>query len=331
MTTPEIEPLVLRAYAPDCQPSSGDFLGSGGGFSGSQLWRLDTPRGRLCLRRWGAATDVRDQLVFIQRVLQHAAGQGFRLAPLSIATLAGAGWVEHAGHIWELVPWLAGEVDQRIPPHDARLTAALLALAEFHHATLSFRADRCNLGPSPGLIERRDRLTQLLQGRWQRCVDALQPTDDPSFDHAARVCLDAFPRRAPALLKDLQRVVDRPLALQPCIRDVWREHVLFTGDTVSGLIDYGGMRWETIAIDVARLTGSLVENDIAAWHIALAVYDSVRPLTPQERELVPLFDRCNVLLSGLSWIEWLFIERRSFADRAAITKRLQHFARRLSS
>ncbi len=324
-------PDVLTAYPADCQPSHCEFLAGAGGFSGSQLWRFDSTRGRLCLRRWGLSAEFRNQVEFIHRVLLHAAQQGFTLAPLPISTLAGPSWIEYAGHIWELAPWLSGEVDDQIPPNDARLIATLLALAQFHRATLSFPSEDSNIGPSLGLIERRDRVARFLKGRYQQCLDAFEPSGNPSFDHAARVCLDVFPQRAPTLLKELQRVADRPLALQPCIRDVWREHVLFTGDTVSGLIDYGGMRLETVAIDIARLTGSLVENDTAAWQIALAVYDSVRPLSAQERELVTLFDRCNVLLSGLSWIEWLFVEQREFTDRDAITKRLQHFARRLSS
>ncbi len=51
--------------------------------------------------------------------------------------------------------------------------------------------------------------------------------------------------------------------IQPCIGDIWHDHILFLGDGVSGLVDFGGMRADTVAGDIARLLGSLVADDPA--------------------------------------------------------------------
>ena len=50
---------------------------------------------------------------------------------------------------------------------------------------------------------------------------------------------------------------ERPLPLQPCLCDVWHDHVLFEGDTVTGVIDYGGAKIDHVAVDLARLLGSM--------------------------------------------------------------------------
>src|SRR5205085_7730253 len=74
----------------------------------------------------------------------------------------------------------------------------------------------------------------------------------------------------PALMEAL--AVAPQLALQPAIRDVHHEHVLFTGDQVTGLIDFGALRIDTPLTDVARLVGSLVGDDAEARRIALDAY-----------------------------------------------------------
>ena len=64
---------------------------------------------------------------------------------------------------------------------------------------------------------------------------------------------------------------------------------------MSGLIDFGGMRADTVAGDIARLLGSLVADDADGWQTGLAAYDRRRPLSPDERRLVTAFDHSGVL------------------------------------
>lgn len=119
--------------------------------------------------------------------------------------------------------------------------------------------------------------------------------------------------------------------LFPVIRDLWHDHVLFTGDEVTGIIDFGALRVDTPACDLARLLGSLVENDRDRWRLGLAAYEEIRPLSPQEHLLIPLLDESQALLSGLYWLEWLCLERRAFPDLATIESRLEKILQRLKT
>jgi Ser/Thr protein kinase RdoA (MazF antagonist) len=91
--------------------------------------------------------------------------------------------------------------------------------------------------------------------------------------------------------------------LQPCLRDVWHDHVLFQGDTVTGLIDPSAARTDTVAADISRLAGSLIADDRRAWDLALDAYQGARPLSAAESALVGVLDRSGVLLSGMAWLE----------------------------
>jgi hypothetical protein len=62
---------VLAQYASALQPLRSERLPSGG-FSGAQLWRLETVAGPLCLRRWPAEHPSAQRLTLIHNVLRHA-------------------------------------------------------------------------------------------------------------------------------------------------------------------------------------------------------------------------------------------------------------------
>src|SRR5690242_7741031 len=107
---------VLAAYPSDCQPKTVQNLGAGGGFSGARLWRLETSRGPLCLRRWPEEHPSREGLEFIQAVLRHVTSEGFALVLGPLDTQQGAGYVEHDRHLWELTRWMPGEANYRQVP-----------------------------------------------------------------------------------------------------------------------------------------------------------------------------------------------------------------------
>ena len=67
-------------YPTDCQPSHIEPLGSAGGMSGAQFWRITAPRGTLCLRRWPIEHPSPERLQFIHAVLRHAAASGIAIS-----------------------------------------------------------------------------------------------------------------------------------------------------------------------------------------------------------------------------------------------------------
>lgn len=322
---------VLNAYRPAYLPRDCRVWGATGGFSGALVWRLNTSAGEFCLRRWPIQNPDSGQLTWIHAVLRHVYAQGFRQLAVPVWNQSGGSWVSHQGYLWELSPWLPGVADYRRTPTPEKLGAALRALAQFHRAAGSFdqATGTVGMGPSPGIAARKKRLLHWQLGGLTKLRTEIEPGDWPELADRAKNLCDFFSEAAPAVETMLAGVQQLRVPLQPCLRDIWHEHVLFVGDQVTGIIDYGAMRIETVAADVARLLGSLVADDAAGWQAGLAAYQSVRPLSHDEQRLVLSFDAANVLLGGLDWLDWIYLQGRVFADRRAAERRVDEFLMRL--
>ncbi len=320
---------VISTYSAECQPQQVDGLGNAGGFSGARFWRLHTPRGLLCLRRWPVEHPDRQQLAWIHAVLRHVDQRGFHAIPLPIATRDGETFVESAGHFWELTPWLSGRADFLPAQQAEKLAAAMIALAQWHVAASDFPDRRAIKAASPAVESRLRQIVGLLAGGWQRMAAETRSAPRSEQSTLAEQILQRFPIHVPDIQRQLAAARDWPVPLQPCIRDVWHGHVLFDGDRVTGLIDFGSLRIETVAGDVARLLGSMVEHASTAWRDGLAAYQSVRPLSPEESKLVDVLHFSGVRLAGMNWIQWLFVEGRTFDDMAAVAERLRWIGSRL--
>jgi homoserine kinase type II len=135
-------------------------------------------------------------------------------------------------------------------------------------------------------------------------------------------------QRLPAVPRMLEPWRSVPLPVQPCLCDVWHDHVLFTGDEVTGLIDFGAVKEDNVAADLARLLGSLVGDDRALYEMGLDEYATVRPLAEQERQLVPLIDRTGVVLGLANWLRRIFHTGHEFDDRSAVARRIAELVRR---
>ena len=98
---------------------------------------------------------------------------------------------------------------------------------------------------------------------------------------------------------------------------------------VRGLIDYGGVKTDHVAIDLARLLGSLVGDDAAARAAGLRAYRRLRPLSADEEELVVRLDETGTVLGAANWLRWLYHDGRPFDDRAAVARRLAALVERI--
>ncbi len=321
--------IVLAAYPSERQPHRVQPLGAAGGFSGARFWKLESPSGPLCLRRWPSEHPAPDRLEFIQAVLWHADQQGFHLVPVPCETQTHAGYVRHRGHLWELSPWMPGEADFQRNPTPTRLAAAVEALAEFHLAGASFPLPHPQPTLSPGILERRHELKRLLDGGIGRLAASIEPDTWPDLARRAEPLLRLFYRTSPAVLHLLDEAAGKAAPVVPCLRDIWHDHVLYTGPRVSGLVDFGAMRPDSVATDLARLLGSLAGDDPALWRVGLAAYRAVRPLSAAEQLLVTAFDRSGVLLAGIHWLRWHFEEGRRFEARDVVIERVDAVLRRL--
>ena len=298
------------------------------------MWRLATPRGLLCLRRWPAEHPSAERLRFIHAVLAQVWAGGFTRVAVPVSTVDGATFVSHDGHLWELAPWLPGSADVQPSPTPQRLAAALRALAEFHRAAADFRHDGPRHAPAPAIAQRLSQLQALERGGLARLRRAINPDLWPELASIATCYCELVAHALPRIAAEVAAVVDLAVPWQPCLRDIWREHVLFDGDKVlgdevSGLIDYGALRVDSVAADLSRLLGSFVADDRPRWAEGLQAYEAIRPLSAEESRLLPVCDRSAVLLGGINWITWVFEERRSFDQPEQVVRRLQNCLDRL--
>jgi len=314
-----------------------ESIGNAGGWSGSRLWRISAVgnalRGvpgptndlDLCLRRWPREHPTRERLEFMHRTLETVSAAGIAYIPVPLRTLTGKSYIEHAGHFSELTRWLPGSADFHAHPSRERLRAAMQALARFHAAT----AANAPSAPAPAIAERVHRTSEL-RSLLDRLSAAVQAGLDADLDARARRILSLAPQHLSALLPPLQFAAAQLLLLQPAIRDIHHDHVLFTGDEVTGLIDFGALRIDTPLTDVARLVGSLVGDDLPAREFALAAYAELRPLSEADRRLIDLLDYSGVVLGSLNWLVWLYLERRDMGETAPVIKRLDEIVGRLA-
>jgi len=330
MALPSDVERVLRLYPEDCQPTSVEPLVDHDGFSGAKIWRVASPRGPLCLRKWPQTHPSPPRLEFIHALLWHVDQEGFHRVAVPLETHHHHGYVRHAGHLWELAPWLPGKADFRQNPSPARLRNALIALAEFHQAARSFPLPETGPSKSPGICERLERLQALVSTGAAEIGQAIRNEPWPEAAERARRLLALFSLAAARVDRELKAIAGIAVSLQPCIRDVWHAHVLFEGDEVRGLVDFGSLRPENVAADVARLLGSLAGDDLSAWQQGLRAYQTVRLLSEDELRLASAFDHSTVLMGGIQWLEWLYVQRREFANRAAVLARLDEFLARLA-
>jgi homoserine kinase type II len=204
---------------------------------------------------------------------------------------------------------------------------AMGALAQFHCALAGHsRSSYCL-----GILERLRQLKEWQSGglaRLKRQMDANLKRWPELAERSPKV-LSHFNDLAPQAVASASKVIGLRVPIHPCIRDIHRDHVLFQEDKVTGLIDFGAMDNDNISCDIARLLRSMAGDVNSFWQEGLAAFERVYPLSEEERLLVRAYDESGVLLSGINWLKWVFIEDRQFADRAGVLKRFDEITCRL--
>ena len=316
---------VLDRY-PALATSTARFLGNRGGFSGALLWRVESAEGEVCLKAWPADGMAAARLTGIHHWLGVARQAGIDFVPRVLPASGGSTVVVSDGRPWDCSMWLPGVADFHEHPSAARLRAAGAALARLHNA---WQNQQPRTGPAPVIRRRLDTLRDwqaLLAGGWKPIMAANDPVR-PWAERAWRLLPQAAPR-AERALGDWR---DVPLPLHPCWCDPWHDHVLFADDRVSGLIDYGAVKEDHAAVDLARMLGSLAGDDAAAWEVALAAYRALRPLSDREAALAMVLEHAGLVNALATWLRWLYHDGRVFEDRVAIAKRLELMVARLDN
>lgn len=335
---------VLARFLPSLDQASAVPIETSGSFSGADIWRVTWKESAYALRAWPPERPSTARIVWIHEVLRQVARRALEAGacvpiPVPVASFDGRTLAEADSRRWELAPWLPGVPADQLPATSARIAASLAALARFHQAAVQVQIP-CpdweslqTMSVSPGILERRAQLE-----RWQR--DRFHTLEEgarrlranwPEFAELAErwvtLARDLGPRVAAALAQAAQT----PTPLQICLRDIKSDHLLFVDERVTGIVDFGAMRPESVAADLARLLHSFPPEAVPLREAALQEYQTIRPLTAYERWLIDVFGESGTLLSAGNWVEWVAVQSRQFARRDAVLARFGGLVRRLQT
>ena len=327
-----------------------ESLGNAGGWSGSQIWKVELDSSAailstdgsvgnalrgvpgtasspafLCLRRWPREHPTPERLQFIHGVLQRVFEGGLSVIPVPLPARTGESFVEFGANLWELARWMPGIADFHAHPNRVRLRSAMTMLARFHQLA----GEPKTIGRPQSMHDRSIQVRNFLGGLSDTVLSGLQSGIHQRLDAVASRVFNAARPLLPFIQARLQASSPLETILQPAIRDIWHDHVLFTGDDVTGVVDFGAMRIDTSLTDIARLVGSLVGDDGDARAFAMDAYAGIRPLNHRDHELIDLLDESGTVLAGLNWLTWLYVDRRDMGPPEPIIRRLDEILRRL--
>ncbi len=313
-------------------------------FSGAAIWRVEAGEQVFALRRWPPQMQPR-HLRYIHRHQVKIAVLGPPVIPVLQKTIAGFTFCECNGGLWELATWRPGTADYRQHPRPERLTAAMRTLAAIHNASIptsvmtwmlsleqaegrdaraaAVATGRCN---SEAIWRRTWRLHEIVHGKWS--VDAAEAISAAAAPDRilAHKALSLISRLAPRELEKSRHWRTMVLPLKFVLGDVHQDNVLFTGDEVTGVVDFGAANHDSPALDVARLLGSFVGDDRDARRRGLDAYQALDPLSTDELAAVDFFDSSGTVTAAANWITWLWGEPERRLDRSANEAHLARLA-----
>jgi Ser/Thr protein kinase RdoA (MazF antagonist) len=307
------------------------------GFSEARVFRVDIEQSAFCVRQWPTGMP-RERLLAIHGLLRHLGGHADVPIPVPIAAADSDSVVTFDGNLWQVEPWLPGEADFHQHPTEERLVSAMTGLGNWHQRAAQYEPPHhetdwllpCHEDRSPtvsarlrGLVQWRSDLTEV-----ERRL-MLEPDD--RFRNLGQLLTIHFRRLADSIGRELQQVEPLRVRQQPCIRDLWHDHLLFRDDHLTGIIDFGAVKTDSIACDLSRLLGSLFGTDASAWQRALDAYEQTRSLTIAEHQLLQPLNRSGILLSGVTWLQRLAENRISAEQLPRVLTRLEKFIGQLEA
>ncbi|MBP3953856.1 phosphotransferase [Gemmata sp. G18] len=288
------------------------------GFSGAVVWRGDdsTNTPRVALKGWPIGVSA-ERVRQIHLWMSRAAHLPF--VPAVFTGTHGSTAVFADGRFWDACRWVPGE--PRALLTETEVCAACDAIAQLHLCWPLAPAR----GPCRGVLNRIEVLTEHRArfDDWNRVLPAVAPELDSLLRRAVKVVR----RCADPAISALRPWSARPLVSRPVLRDLRSEHVLFTADRVTGIIDFGAMAIDHPAIDLARFLGESSSARDAIFSAGLSAYRSAAVLDAPD-EFVHLLARTGIVCSVLGWLVRLVVRREPVPRPTATAARLTHLLTR---
>lgn len=336
---PDTPAAICRGWL-DCGVSEIAPL-PGSGFSGSQVMLVrSADRGSFVLKSFHSGAS-RQHAAWVHRLAGHLRGCGIDQIPDVMLARTGDTVVEADGKLWELCRFMPGVA---VPcPAPAQAATAGEFLARLHLAAATLPGVAAREAPSPGVARRIEQARRLeaLPWPWLRS-EVRREHGRPGMDHDALVtdvarrldtAIDLFTAAdGPRTIARLARLASLPSPVQPVLRDVWCEHLLYASATsieITGVVDLHAAGIDTPATDIARLLGSwgvsgecVLRSPVDRHPAAIAAYERLRPLTPPERRLIAFLHSSAVIFGLDNWFRWVLAERRRFPAPLRVLDRI---------
>jgi hypothetical protein len=334
----DVPRAVLRQqFSRVCEEVTCEINPVSGGFSGAGVFRVDSPDASFCLRRWPVHQTFPRRVLAIHELLALAHENGSTVVPVPLRSTAGSTLTEVGEAFWQLEPWKPGVADFLSMPIDGRLKSAMTQLGQFHHAVRAWTPSvdlqkwfqPATFTPSP-TVEQRLRMIESHDKSILDLSAALAQESDSRFREVGSRIVLLFQAAKDSVKRDLNAVAEIKVPQQPCIRDLWHDHLLFRGDELTGMVDFGAMATDSVTCDLSRLLGSLFGDDFFAWQQAIDHYETVRPLSESEHRLLRPLDRSSVLLSGMTWLKRRYVLRNTPEQLSAVCDRMETIVSRLT-
>jgi Ser/Thr protein kinase RdoA (MazF antagonist) len=322
----QLDRAVLDRFPAVKPKSEVQFLHNHGGFSGARLWRVEAADGWICLRAWPLLPSLENYLPNVHHLMERARAAGLSFVPSVYHAARGETYVQHADRFWDLTMWMPGLADFLDAPSPHRLGQACKAVARLHQAWQPATTQRVPCPATRRRLLKHSEWTTLVASGWRPATS--HDPGDPCAESAERAwCL--LDQWMPRIALILATWAERAVSVQPCHCDLWHDHVLYDKDDIVGLLDYGSVKTDHVAVDLARLLGSMAGDDQDLWTAGIAGYRAVRSLSAEEETLAHVLDRTGTVLALANWLKWLYKEKRAFPDRRAVARRLTDFVNRV--
>jgi homoserine kinase type II len=158
---------------------------------------------------------------------------------------------------------------------------------------------------------------------------AARPGLAPGLNLLLRRAAALVTKHAPAAVRGLEPWASVPLRVQPCVRDLRGEHVLFAGDRVTGIVDYGAMAEDHPAIDLARLLGDFAGENEPLFAAGLRAYRDAGGFLDTPDGFVGTLERAGALGSAIMWLVRLRLNRAAHHETGAAEARLTRLIHRV--
>ena len=282
---------VLARYPQPIRTADWSRLESSGGLSGAEIWRGDRDGQPFFYSKgYPPGVDPLD-LSLRHKWCALASDAGLKFVPRIIANTDGRTFAICEARAWEIGSWMPGEADFADRPSRAKLISAcdaVMSLLECWRGVIV----RSEVPPAV-----RNRLA--LFKEWERDPVLSSPAISPDLERRARTAIAA---RLPDARAALQPWAGRALPCRLCVRDLRHDHFLFTDETLTGLIDYGAVAWDTPATDAARMLGELAGGDAALYELGLQHFADRLGHEVCPPELVRALDSSGVVGSIIRWL-----------------------------